>query len=59
MNADGDVYFVAILGGSTGAKRTPVSNQNNNTKSMPMSVNAVEEQLALLASFVASYEIYI
>ncbi|MFS7962280.1 hypothetical protein Hanom_Chr08g00724791 [Helianthus anomalus] len=59
MNEDGDVCFVDALGGSTGAKRTSATNQSSNTKSMPMSVKAAEEHLALLALFIASYENYI
>ncbi|MFS7997391.1 hypothetical protein Hanom_Chr12g01141241 [Helianthus anomalus] len=59
VNEDGDVCFVAASGGSTGAKRTSTTNQSSNTKSMPMSVKVAEEHLALLASFIASYENYI
>ncbi|KAJ0466681.1 putative RNA-directed DNA polymerase [Helianthus annuus] len=59
VNEDGDVCFVAAVGGSTGVKRTSTSKQSSNAKSMPMSVKSAEEHLALLASFVASYENYI
>ncbi|KAJ0742622.1 putative transcription factor interactor and regulator CCHC(Zn) family [Helianthus annuus] len=59
VNEDGDVCFVAALGGSTGVKRPSASKQTSSAKSMPMSVKFAEEHLALLASFVASYENYI
>ncbi|KAM0052178.1 putative transcription factor interactor and regulator CCHC(Zn) family [Helianthus debilis subsp. tardiflorus] len=59
VNDDGDVCFVAVAGGSTGVKRTSTSKQTSSAKSMPMSVKSAEEHLALLASFVASYENYI
>ncbi|KAJ0683464.1 hypothetical protein HanPI659440_Chr16g0658571 [Helianthus annuus] len=59
VNEDGDVCFVAASGGSTGAKKTSASKQSSSAKSMPMSVKYDEEHLALLASFVASYENYI
>ncbi|KAJ0507000.1 putative transcription factor interactor and regulator CCHC(Zn) family [Helianthus annuus] len=59
VNEDGDACFVAASGGSTGTKRTPTSKQSSSAKSMPMSVKSAEEHLALLASFVASYENYI
>ncbi|KAJ0449140.1 hypothetical protein HanHA89_Chr17g0725051 [Helianthus annuus] len=59
VNQDGDVYFVAASGGSSGVKKSSTSKQSSSAKSMPMSVKSAEEHLALLASFVASYENYI
>ncbi|KAJ0723344.1 hypothetical protein HanOQP8_Chr08g0297061 [Helianthus annuus] len=59
VNEDGDVCFVAASGGSSGAKKTSAAKQSSSAKSMPMSVKSDEEHLAILASFVASYENYI
>ncbi|KAJ0541141.1 putative RNA-directed DNA polymerase [Helianthus annuus] len=59
VNQDGDVCFVAASGGSSGVKKSSASKQSTTAKSMPMSVKSAEEHLALLASFVASYENYI
>ncbi|MFS7905510.1 hypothetical protein Hanom_Chr01g00048551 [Helianthus anomalus] len=55
-NADGEVCFVAASGRSTWGKRQQASNHSSSTRSMPLSVKAAEEHLALIASFVASYE---
>ncbi|MFS7936068.1 hypothetical protein Hanom_Chr05g00411061 [Helianthus anomalus] len=51
--------FVSASGGSIGVKRQQAGNQSSSIRSMPLSVKAVVEHLALLASFVASYENYI
>ncbi|KAJ0576078.1 putative transcription factor interactor and regulator CCHC(Zn) family [Helianthus annuus] len=59
VNQDGDGCFVAASGGSSGVKKSSASKQSTSAKSMPMSVKSAEEHLALLASFVASYENYI
>ena len=63
LNMDGDICFVA--GGSNSSK--PQSSTGNfstsassmNYSNMPMSVKSAEQQFALYASFIASYENYI
>ncbi|KAM0049847.1 putative transcription factor interactor and regulator CCHC(Zn) family [Helianthus debilis subsp. tardiflorus] len=56
---DGEVCFFIASGGSTKGKRQQASNHSSSTMSIPLRVKATEEYLALLASFVASYENYI
>ena len=57
-DAEGNYAFVAT--GDSGKSRVPqIGNNGNRIKAMPMSVKSAEDHLALLASFVASYENYI
>ncbi|KAI3503879.1 hypothetical protein L1887_32343 [Cichorium endivia] len=58
-NSDGEVCYVATSGGSNGDKNKQASNQHGTKRTMPLSVKAAEDHLALLASFIASYENYI
>ena len=58
-NSDGDVCYVAASGGSNGSKNRQTSNQMSATRCIPLSVKSTEDHLALLASFIASYENYI
>ncbi|MFS7993296.1 hypothetical protein Hanom_Chr12g01092401 [Helianthus anomalus] len=54
--AEGDACFVDSSEGSTAGKRQQGGDHGRSNKSMPLSVKYDKEYLALLVSFVASYE---